>query len=66
MLIGLLNADDIHDATWEVDIGANLAVDLDETLHKDLLDLLLGEGILEPVAQHKDEGEALPKLVGAS
>merc|ERR1712205_127118 len=65
VLVGLVNGDDVHEATGVVGVCADLAVDLDETLHEDLLHLLFGEGVLETVAQHKDEGQALAQLVGA-
>jgi len=65
VFIGLLDGDDIHEATGEVGIGANLAVDFDETLHQDLLYLLFGQGVLETVAQNQNERQALTQLVGA-
>merc|ERR1712167_142724 len=64
MLVGLVNADDIHEPDWKVGVGAHLAVDLDEALHEDLLHLLAGEGVFEAVAQHEDERQALAQLVG--
>lgn len=64
----------IHSLTWSQwlthkssrvgDVGADLAIDLDEPLHADLLDLVSGQRVLEPVPQEDDEGQALPQLVG--
>lgn len=39
-------------------------VNLDETLHKNELDLAGGEGISETVTKNDDEGKALTTLVG--
>jgi len=65
VFIGLLDGDDIHEATGVVGIGANLAVDFDETLHQDLLYLLFGQGVLETITQNQHERQALTQLVGA-
>ena len=46
-------------------IELDLAVDLDQALDKDGLDLLKVEGVLETVAQEHDEREALALLVRA-
>lgn len=53
-----------HESSWVGDVGADLAVDLDEPLHADLLHLIPSQGILEAVPQEDDEGQALPQLVG--
>jgi len=47
-------------------VGADLAVDLDATLHADLLAFLSGEGVLELVAEDDGDGETLAFLVGSS
>merc|ERR1712179_529949 len=49
VLVGLVNGDNVHEATRVVGVGANLAIDLDEALHENLLDLLLGESVFETV-----------------
>ena len=46
VLAGLLDRDHIHETSGECGIGADLAVDLDEALHEDLLGLAAIEGIL--------------------
>jgi len=46
VLAGLLYADDIHEACWVGGIGANLAVNLNQTLHDDGLGLAGIQGIL--------------------
>lgn len=65
VLVGSLQGDDVHEASGEVDIGSDLAVDLDQSLHKDLLDLCTGESVVQSVTEEKDEGKALPLLVGS-
>lgn len=45
-----------HESGRVRDIGADLAVNLDEPLHADLLDLISGQGVLQPVPQKDDEG----------
>ena len=63
---GLLELDDVHEAGGVVEVGADLAVDLDAALHADLHALLAGQGVLEAVAEDDGDGEALAHLVGAS
>jgi len=46
VLAGLLDGDDIHEAGWEGGIGADLAINLDQALHDDSLDLTGVESIL--------------------
>lgn len=53
-----------HKSSRVGDVGADLAINLDKPLHADLLDLVSGQGVLEPVPQKDDEGQALPQLVG--
>jgi len=65
MLVRLLDRDNVHESDRVVDIGANLAVDLDEALHEDGLDLLVGERVLQAVAKDEDKGKALAELVRA-
>lgn len=40
-----------------------LSIDLDETLHNNLLDLASIESVLQPVAHEDDEGHAVAQLV---
>lgn len=53
-----------HESSGVGDVGADLAIDLDESLHADLLHLIPSQGVLEAVPQENDEGQALPQLVG--
>lgn len=53
-----------HEASGVGDISTDLAIDLDEPLHADLLDLISGQSVLETVPQEDDEGQALPQFVG--
>ena len=45
---------------------SHLAVDLDQTLHEDLLDFLLCQRILEAIAEDQDQRQALTELVRTS
>lgn len=54
-----------HEARRVGDVGANFAVDLDEPLHANLLHLISGQGVLQPVPQEDDQREAFPQLVRA-
>jgi hypothetical protein len=51
VLAGLLDRDDVHESSGEGGVGADLAVDLDEALHDDGLDLTA-----QPLAQFKPGG----------
>lgn len=53
-----------HESSGVGDISADLAIDFDEPLHADLLDLISGQSVLEAVPQKDDEGQALPQFVG--
>jgi len=66
VLAGLLDGDHIHESSGVGGVSADLAVNLDEALLDDGGDLLLGEGVLQPVPQEDDEGQALAGLVGTS
>ena len=49
VLAGLLDGDDVHETSRVGGVGADLAVDLDETLHHDGLDLTTVQGVLETI-----------------
>lgn len=66
VLASLLDGDDIHEAGGVGDVGADLAIDLDEALHHDGLGLTVVERILEAVAHEDNEGHALAELVRTS
>jgi len=55
VLARLVDGDDVHEAGGEVGIGANLAVNLDEALHNDRLDLATIERVLQSIAEEDDE-----------
>lgn len=65
VLAGLLDGDDIHEASRVGRVGADLAVDLDQTLHDDCLGLTAIESVLQPVPDEDDQGHAVPQLVRA-
>jgi hypothetical protein len=64
VLASLLDGDDVHEAGGEGHVGANLAVNLDQSLHGDRLGLTVVERVLQTVAQEDDEGKAFSLLVG--
>lgn len=49
VLASLLERDDVHEASGEGGVGADLAVNLDQTLHHDGLDLTTVQGVLETI-----------------
>lgn len=49
VLASLLEGDDVHEASGEGGVGADLAVNLNQTLHHDGLDLTTVQGVLETV-----------------
>lgn len=51
VLAGLLDANNIHEAGRVGRVSADLAVDLDQALHDDLLDLAAIEGVLQTVRE---------------
>lgn len=63
VLASLLDGDDVHVAGRVGDVGADLAVNLDQALHHDGLGLAVVEGILETVADEDDQGHAVTELV---
>lgn len=54
-----------HESRGEVGVCADLAVDLDQTLHHDLGHLGVGQGVLQPVTQEDDQRQRLTQLVWA-
>merc|ERR1719444_64066 len=65
VLAGLLNLDNIHEASGELGISAGLAVNLDEPLLQDGLDLLGVEGVLQAVPDEQSDGQRGGLLVGS-
>jgi hypothetical protein len=63
VLASLLNGDDVHQSRGEGAVGADLAVDLDQALHEDGVDLAGVERILETVAEEDDERKGVAELV---
>ena len=61
VLASLLDADDVHETGRVVDVGADLAVDLDQALHHDRLGLTAVKGVLQ-TADHK-VSESFPALL---
>jgi hypothetical protein len=66
VLASLLDGDDVHETGGEGAVGADLAVDLDQALLDDGLDLVTVKRILEAVAEEDDQGQRVAGLVGTS
>lgn len=49
VLAGLFDGDDVHETSGEGRVGADLAVDLDETLHEDGLGFAAVQSVLETI-----------------
>ena len=63
MLAGLIDRDNVHVASWVCGVCSDFAVDFDEALHNDLLDLTPVEGILETISDEDDERKAVAEFV---
>ena len=63
VLAGLVDGDNIHKAGGVGDVGSDLAVDLDQTLHEDGLGLAVVQRVLETVADEDDQREGIASLV---
>ena len=55
VLPSLVNRDHVHVASRVRGVSPDLAIDLDEALHDNLLDLAAIEGILETISDEDDE-----------
>lgn len=66
VLASLLDGDDVHETGGEGSIGANLAVDLDQALLNDGLDLVTVKRVLEAVAEEDDQRQRVAGLVRTS
>lgn len=64
VLASLLNGNNVHEAGGEGRVGADLAVNLDQALHKDGLGLAVVEGVLEAVAHEDNQRQTVASLVG--
>jgi hypothetical protein len=63
VLASLLECDNIHEAGGVGGVGADLAIDLDETLHKNGLDLAGVQGVLQTISKEDDQWQRVAKLV---
>lgn len=52
VLASLLEGDDVHEASGVGGVGADLAVNLDQTLHHDGLGLATVQGVLETIGHN--------------
>lgn len=60
VLAGLLEGDDVHESSGVGGVGADLAVNLDQTLHHDGLDLATVQGVLETINERNVSGCSSP------
>jgi hypothetical protein len=63
VLAGLLDGDNVHQSRGEGGVGADLAVNLDEALHEDGIDLAGVESVLQTVAEEDDQRQRVAELV---
>jgi hypothetical protein len=63
VLASLLDRDNVHQSRGEGGVGADLAVNLDEALHEDGIDLACVERILQTVAEEDDQRQRVAELV---
>lgn len=63
VLLCLFKGDDIHESSRVALIRAHLAIDLDQALHHNELRLMVGERILQAVAEEDRQRQALTQLV---
>jgi hypothetical protein len=66
VLTSLWDGDDVHKTSWEADIGADLTVNEDVAFLEDHLNLVIGEGVFETVAEEHNQWKALTELVRTS
>lgn len=63
VLLGLVKGDDIHESSRVGVVGANLSINLNQSLNHNGLGLLVVQGVFETVTQQDDERKALSRLV---
>lgn len=66
VLASLLNGDDIHETRRVGDISADLAINLDETLHQNRSRLTVVQRVLQAVSKEDDQGEAVASFLPSS
>jgi len=60
----LLELNSVHESSGVVHVSTDLSVNLDATLHADLLALLSGEGVLKTLTKDDGNGKTFTLLVG--
>ena len=55
-----------HKSSWVCVVSSDFSVDLHQPLVQDLLALIVGQSILQPVSQENHEGQTFPQLVGST
>jgi hypothetical protein len=64
VLTSFFNGNDIHETGREGGVGADLTVNLDQTLLEDRLDFGTVKSVLETVANEDNQGQTFTGLVG--
>jgi len=64
--LGQSSAELTHEASGVGGVGADLSVDLHQTLHDDLGHLGAVQGVLQAISQEDQQGQRLTQLVGTS
>jgi len=62
-LVGLFDADNIHETSWVVDIGSDFPIDFDESLCSDLNNFSAGKSVLQSVSQEENQGQRFSEFV---
>jgi len=63
VLVGLFDADDIHETRRICGVSSDFAINLDVSLHHNAGDFLSGEGVLKTVSQENDQRQTFTQLV---
>jgi len=61
---GTLGRHNIHESKWICLVSPDLAINHNLTLHQDWNNFTIGQSILQPVREDKDQRQALPGFVG--
>lgn len=62
VLAGLLERDDVHEASRVGGVGADLAVNLDQALHHDGLDLATVQSVLQTIQKNQSVSDFTTKI----
>jgi hypothetical protein len=63
-VVGLFQFDNIHETSRVILVSSDLAVNLDASLHANLLALLSGQGVLKTLSKDNSDRQTVSELVG--